>query len=63
MVDAILYHPEHKQQYLTRLRELLEKYSASGWLEAQAKDIMDAIGPDARADAAGATPPHPFAMR
>jgi len=51
MVDAVIHYPVTKAEYFTRLREVTDKYSKSGWLERQVKAIQEEIGPSAREDA------------
>lgn len=50
LVDAVLYTPMTKARYFDVLRAVYARYSVSGWLDAQVKEIASLIGPDARAD-------------
>ena len=54
LMSAVLWNPDTKAQYFTRLRQLVERYNNNtrSWLEDQVWALKEQIAVDARADAA-----------
>ena len=53
-MSAVLWNPDTKAAYFTRLRQLVERYNNNtrSWLEDQVWALKEQIAVDARADAA-----------
>jgi len=54
LMSAVLWNPDTKGAYFTRLRQLVEQYNNNtrSWLEDQVWALKEHIAVDARADAA-----------